>query len=74
MRVAYGIDGRNFEDSVLIISGTFSYNNGWTNNDKREFIDVNQDDYLDISGWKDGQHWVSLSIDGANFEDAILWE
>ena len=74
LKVAFGIDGYSFESPVLLIDGFFGYNQGWTVEDDRRFIDVNQDGHLDISGWKDGQHWVSLSIDGVYFEDAVLWE
>ncbi|MEN8252387.1 MAG: hypothetical protein ABFQ53_02305, partial [Patescibacteria group bacterium] len=70
--VSYGVDGYSFDNQGTMIRD-FGRLQGWQIDDSREIIDINGDGYPDISGWKDGVHWVSLSVEGTYFENAVQW-
>ena len=72
VRIAYGIDGYSFEQSYVVLS-EFGYSDGWRIEHRRVFTDVNIDGFQDVSGWKDGAHWVSLSVNGEDFENIVSW-
>ncbi|PID52803.1 MAG: hypothetical protein CR972_00095 [Candidatus Moraniibacteriota bacterium] len=71
--VAYGIDGTNYHKPKLALN-SFGYNDGWEITDYRRFLDVDNDGYLDISGWKDGVNYVSL-FNSANetYDNIVEW-
>ena len=74
VRVAYGIDGESFTDSIKIFETDFGYNHGWLKKYPRDFVDVNGDGLLDINGWADGVHRVALSVnENLYFDNAIDW-
>jgi hypothetical protein len=65
--------GSGFTAPALWVDN-FGWDDGWrVNKHPRYLADVNGDDFLDVVGFGDAGVYVSINLDGEDFDDPELW-